>query len=60
MSALAEQYEKRHPETGIPEAQKEERMERLMFKEERQSLQRTQRTRGIVVPQLPWTVNDES
>ena len=60
MSALAEQYEKRHPETGIPEAQKEERMERLMVKEERQSLQRTQRTRGIVVPQLPWTVNDES
>ena len=60
MSALAEQYEKRHPETGIPEAQKEERMERLMFKEERQSLQRTQRTRGIVVPHLPWTVNDES
>ena len=54
MSALAEQYEKRHPETGIPEAQKEERMERLLFKEEHQSLQRTQRTRGIVVPQLPW------
>ena len=54
MSALADQYEKRHPETGIPEAQKEERMERLLFKEERQSLWRTGRTRGIVVPSLPW------
>jgi hypothetical protein len=54
MSALAEQYEKRHPETGIPEAQKEERMERLLFKQERQSLRRTKRARGIVVPPLPW------
>ena len=54
MSALAEQYEKRHPETGIPEAQKEERMERELFKHERRSLRRTSRNRGIVVPELPW------
>lgn len=54
MSALAEQYEKRYPETGIPEAQKEERMERILFKDEARSLRRTGRTRGIIVPELPW------
>jgi len=54
MSALADRYEKRYPETGVPEAQKEERMERLLFSEERQSLRRISRTRGIVVPALPW------
>ena len=54
MSALAEQYEKRYPETGIPEAQKEERMERILFKEQGRSARRTSRNRGIVVPALPW------
>lgn len=54
MSALADQYEKLYPETGIPEAQKEERMERMLFKDEQRSLRRTGRTRGIVVPELPW------
>ena len=54
MSALAEQYEARYPDTGIPEAQKEERMERELFKHERRSLRRTSRNRGIVVPELPW------
>ncbi len=54
MSALAEQYEKRYPATGVPEAQKEERMERILFKQERGSLRRAGRTRGIVVPELPW------
>lgn len=54
MSRLAEQYEKLYPETGIPEAQKEERMERILFKNERGSLRRTGRNRGIVVPDLPW------
>lgn len=47
-------YERLYPGTGIPEAQKEERMERLTFTDERQSLRRTSRTRGIVVPELPW------
>ena len=51
---LAREYERRYPETGIPEAQKAERMERLAFKEERRSLRRSGRTRGIVVPALPW------
>lgn len=54
MSALADKYEKRYPETGIPEAQKEERMERILFKEEQGSLRRTWRNRGIIVPELPW------
>jgi len=54
VSALAEQYEKRYPETGIPEAQKEERMERILFKEQGRSARRTSRNRGIVVPALPW------
>lgn len=49
----AEQYEQRYPETGIGEAQKEERMQRLEFNEERQALRRTTRNRGITVPRLP-------
>lgn len=51
---LAAEYEKRYPETGCSDAQKEERMQRLLFKEERQSLRRTGRNRGIVVPDLPY------
>ena len=51
---LAGEYEKRYPETGIPDAQKQERMERVLFREERDSLRRTGRNRGIIVPALPW------
>lgn len=51
---LAAEYEKRYPDTGCSDAQKEERMERIIFKEERSSLRRTGRTRGIIVPRLPW------
>lgn len=54
MSSLAEQYEKMYPNTGCSEAQKQERMERLNFKEEARTLRRTGRNRGIVVPRLPW------
>lgn len=50
----AAEYERRYPETGIPEAQKEERGEREAFKAESRSLRRTMRTRGIIVPALPW------
>lgn len=53
-SPKAQAYEERYPATGIPEAQKEERMERLSFKEERQTFHRTTRNRGIIVPRLPW------
>ena len=56
MSGLAERYEKRYPDTGISEAQKEERMERLVFKEEGRSPRRSKRARGMIVPELPWIV----
>lgn len=54
MSKLAERYEKLYPETGCPEAQKEERMQRIDFKRERAEHSRTGRNRGIVVPDLPY------
>lgn len=53
-SAKALRFERRYPGTGCPEGQKEERIERLEFKEERQALRRTGRNRGIVVPDLPY------
>lgn len=54
-SPKAREYEKRYPGTGIPEAQKEERMERLAFKEERQTLHRTSRNRGMTFDiDNPW------
>lgn len=48
-SAKARAYESRYPGTGIPEAQKEERMDRLSFREERQAGHRTMRNRGVVL-----------
>lgn len=54
MPSKAEQYERRFPETGVSDAQKAERMDRLAFREERRSARRTGRNRGIVVPDLPW------
>ena len=56
---LAGEYEKRYPETGIPDAQKEERMERLIFKEEKAFHRRSGRTRGIIVPRLKWLEESE-
>lgn len=55
MASKAERYEHAFPGTGIPEAQKEERQERIDFKNERRSLSRTGRNRGIVISyELPW------
>lgn len=54
MSTTADRYEKRFPGTGCEENQKEERMERMDFKEEARALRRTSRNRGIIVPELPW------
>lgn len=51
---LIRDYESRYPGTGVSDAQKLERAERLAFKDERRSLRRTGRQRGIVVPDLPW------
>lgn len=55
---LADRYERLYPETGIPDAQKQERMERILFKREARQGRRTGRNRGIVVPGLP--VNPET
>lgn len=56
----AENYERLMPQTGIPEAQKQERMERRVFKAERRQHHRTGRNRGIVVPELPWLKDKEN
>lgn len=53
MPSLADRYEARFPGAVSDEAQKQERMERLLHKEERQSLRRTTRNRGVVIPALP-------
>jgi hypothetical protein len=54
VSELADRYDARHPGIDISSAQKEERQERAEFREERRTLQRTTRNRGIIVPDLPW------
>lgn len=59
MSNLADRYEKRFPGTGCSEAQKEERMERIDFRNEAGSLQRTSRTRGVVIPRIPWHEDED-
>jgi hypothetical protein len=54
-SRLAREYERRYPGTGVGEAQAAERMERIQFKQDGAEHRRTGRTRGIIVPALPWT-----
>lgn len=54
---LATEYDKRYPGVEIPAAQKEERMQRLIFKEERLSLHRSTRNRGVVFTRLPLDEN---
>jgi hypothetical protein len=58
-SRLADQYERRFPDTGVSEAQAAERMDRILHKEESGEHRRTHRTRGIVVPDLPWMTKQE-
>mgnify|MGYP001617836013 CR=1 FL=1 len=48
MASLAEQYDARYGGVDIPEAQKAERMERLVFKEEHRAHHRTGRNRGVI------------
>ena len=43
----ARSYETLYPGTGCPEPQKQERMERI-------ELKRRGRTRGVLIPALPW------
>lgn len=57
MSSLADQYERRYPGALTDEAQKQERMERELFKEERLSLRRSNRNRGVVFTRLPLDEN---
>lgn len=51
---MGEMYERLYPDTGCTESQKIERMERIIFKDDRSSGRRTGRNRGIIVPALPW------
>jgi hypothetical protein len=53
-TAKAREYERRFPGAVADESQRAERMERLELREERRAHRRTGRTRGIVVPVLPW------
>ena len=54
MPSKAERYEARYPGALTDEAQKEERQERIDFKQEVRSGRRSGRNRGIVVPAVPW------
>ncbi len=58
-STLARAYDARVPGVEIPDAQKAERQERVEFRTERAQLRRTGRTRGIIVPRLPWLEDKE-
>lgn len=49
MSGLADKYERLYPDTGISDAQKEQRMEKIVFDSERKTHHRTGRTRGVVL-----------
>lgn len=53
-AARAAQYERLYPGAASDEGQRAERMDRLAFKEERQSHRRTGRQRGVLIPALPW------
>jgi cyclopropane fatty-acyl-phospholipid synthase-like methyltransferase len=59
-SRLARAYDARVPGVDIPAAQKAERQERVEFREERRTHRRTGRTRGIIVPELPWKRETQS
>jgi len=57
-SARAQEYERLYPDAVGDESKRAERMDRLAFKDERQTGRRTGRTRGIVVPDIPWKESD--
>jgi hypothetical protein len=50
----AQRYERAYPGTGIPEAQKQERQERMDLKEAKKSHHATARTRLFTFPNIPW------
>lgn len=53
---LAREYERQYPGTGLPEAQKTERMERMVSRGEAPPLRpsRRKRTSSFLIPELPW------
>lgn len=50
----AADYERLYPGAVADEAQRAERQDRLSFREERQAGRRRARTKGILIPDLPW------
>lgn len=51
----ADNYHRLHPQTGVGDAQAQERMERKVFKAEHQQNLRTGRNRGVVFSiDNPW------
>lgn len=50
----AQRYERAFPGTGISEAHKQERQERIDFKEAKKNLHTTARTRCFTFPRIPW------
>ena len=58
-SRLADAYNRSYPGTGVSEAQAAERQERIEFKRDAALGRRTSRSRGVVIPALPWKNDDE-
>lgn len=54
MSEKADRYERKFPNTGISEAQKEARQDKIEYKERKVGTGRTSGSRFISVPDLPW------
>jgi len=50
----AADYERLYPGAVSDEAQRAERMDRLVHREVHQAGPRRARTRGILIPDLPW------
>jgi hypothetical protein len=55
MTEKSDKYEKRYPNTGISEAQKHERWDRIEFKErKKEGLISGRTSRFMSVPDMPW------
>lgn len=58
-AARAKEYERLYPGACADESQRAERWDRMTFREERQDHRRTGRSRGVVIPRLPWVEEDD-
>ena len=54
MSKKADAYERKYPNTGISEAQKEARQHKIEWKEHKAGTGKTSGSRFVSVPDLPW------